>query len=72
MQQGNRLFVGKSPTTAVRLSIPELESRAHGQWRWLVERPHPWRRQLWVKERKVLASGTGLRILVDEDSQARS
>src|SRR5438445_560519 len=38
VQQGNRLFVGKSPATAVRLAIPELEARAHGQWRWLVER----------------------------------
>ena len=60
VSQGNRLFVGKSPTTAVRLVIPELESRAHGQWRWLVERPHPWRRQLWVKGRKLLASAVWL------------
>ena len=60
VQQGNRLFVGKSPTTAVRLAIPELEARVHGQWRWLVERPHPWRRQLWVKGRKLLASAVWL------------
>lgn len=56
VQQGNKLFVGKSPAIAVRLAIPELEARAHGQWRWLLERPHPWRRQLWVKGRKLLAS----------------
>ena len=60
VRQGNRLFVGKTPTTAVRLAIPELEARAVGQWRWLVERPHPWRRQLWVKGRKLLASAVWL------------
>lgn len=59
-RQGNRLFVGKSPATAVRLAIPELEVRAHGQWRWLVERPHAWRRQLWVKGRRLLASAVWL------------
>lgn len=65
VQQGNRLFVGKSPTTAVRLAIPELEARARGQWRWLVERPHPWRRQLWVKGRKLLASAVWLDALTN-------
>jgi hypothetical protein len=65
VHQGNRLFVGKSLTTAVRLAIPEIEARAHGQWRWLVERPHPWRRQLWVKGRKLLASAVWLDALTN-------
>ncbi len=68
VQQGNRLFVGKSPTTAVRLAIPELEGRARGQWRWLVERPHPWRRQLWVKGRKLLAAAVWLDALTNDMS----
>lgn len=65
LQQGNRLFVGKSPATAVRLAIPELEARAHSHWRWLVDRPHPWRRQLWVKGRKLLASAVWLDALTN-------
>lgn len=65
VQQGNRLFIGKNAATAVRLAIPELEARAHGQWRWLVERPHPWRRQLWVKGRKLLASAVWLDALTN-------
>ena len=65
VSQGNRLFVGKSLATAIRLAIPELEARAHGQWRWLVERPHPWRRQLWVKGRKLLASAVWLDALTN-------
>jgi hypothetical protein len=44
------------------LAIPELETRAHGQWRWLAERPHPWRRQLWVKGCNPLASALWLEI----------
>lgn len=60
VQQGNRLFVGKNANTAIRLAIPELEGRARGQWRWLVDRPHPWRRQLWIKGRKLLASAVWL------------
>jgi hypothetical protein len=65
VSQGNRLFVGKSPATAIRLAIPELEARAHGHWRWLLERPHPWRRQLWVKGRKLLASAVWLDALTN-------
>jgi len=65
VSQGNRLFVGKSASTAVRLVIPELEARANGQWRWLVERPHPWRRQLWVKGRKLWASAVWLDALTN-------
>ncbi len=65
VSHGNRLFIGKSPTTAIRLAIPELDARALGTWRWLVERPHPWRRQLWVKGRKLLASAVWLDALTN-------
>jgi hypothetical protein len=52
---GKHLYVGERSDTAERLILPELES-LEGGWRWLVARPHPWRRQLWVKGRKLLAS----------------
>jgi hypothetical protein len=68
VSHGNRLFVGKSLPTAVRLAIPELEARALGTWRWLLERPHPWRRQLWVKGRKLLASAVWLDALTNSMS----
>jgi hypothetical protein len=45
--------------------IPELEARAVGTWHWLLERPHPWRRQLWVKGRKLLASAVWLDALTN-------
>ena len=39
-----------------RLLIPDLEPVGTGQWQYLVERPHAWRRQLYIKGRKLLAS----------------
>ena len=39
-----------------RLVIPELEPAAETGWQFLTERPHVWRRQLWVKGRKLPAS----------------
>lgn len=62
---GNRLFVGKTQTAAMRFVIPELEGRAEPEWQWLVERPHPWRRQLWIKGRKLLASSVWLDALTN-------
>ena len=59
-RQGNHLFVGRSPQQATRLAIPELEANLPPAWQWLVERPHPWRRQLWIKGRKLQASAVWL------------
>ena len=56
VRQGNHLFVGRSAQQATRLASPELETNLPPTWQWLVERPHPWRRQLWIKGRKLLAS----------------
>jgi len=35
--------------------IPGLEEAMANKWIWLVEREHPWRRQLWIKGRNVTA-----------------
>lgn len=35
--------------------IPGLEQAMADGWTWLVERPHPWRRQLWLKGRNMTA-----------------
>jgi hypothetical protein len=66
IQHGNRLFVGRSAATATRLAIPGLDDPSSEKWRWLVERPHPWRRQLWVKGRKLLASAVWLDAITNE------
>lgn len=43
------------PDERVELVIVGLEPTA-GQWKYLIERPHPWRRQLYVKGRRLLAA----------------
>ena len=55
LADGKHLYVGERSDTAERLILPELES-VQGGWRWLVARPHPWRRQFWVKGRKLMAA----------------
>lgn len=35
--------------------LPGLEGAMTAKWKWLVEREHPWRRQLWIKGRRVAA-----------------
>lgn len=39
-----------------RLLIPELERPGPYRWRFLVQREHPWRRQMSVKGRRLLAA----------------
>lgn len=52
---GGRLYVRTASGETERLLIPEIEPPAPGQT-WLVRRAHPWRRQPWIKGRKVMAS----------------
>ena len=35
--------------------VPGLEEAMTAKWTWLVEREHPWRRQLWIKGRRITA-----------------
>ncbi len=56
-KKGNQLFIGKTKGGGlVKLAIPELEKLSAEHWSYLVGRPHPWRRQLYVKGRGLLAS----------------
>lgn len=67
MQPGSQLFL-HTPQGQVRLLIPELEPIPDARWQYLVERPHPWRRQLYIKGRKLLASTVWQDMLVNEMS----
>jgi hypothetical protein len=55
-RQGRSLYIGTFTGKLDRLIIPELEPAGYQPLRYLVERPHRWRRQLWVKGRRLLAS----------------
>src|ERR1700722_11760966 len=53
---GHRLYVAGETGTMQRLLVPELDRVCQAAGSYLVARPHPWRSQLWVKGRKLLAS----------------
>ena len=55
-RRGGRLYVHDQTGQAERLIIPELEPATEAGWQFLTARPHPWRRQLWVKGRKLPAA----------------
>ena len=55
-QQGHRLYIGTASGPVAQLLIPELEAVGANEWKYLVSRPHAWRRQLYIKGRKMLAS----------------
>lgn len=55
-REGRALMTRGPDGTVERLLIPELERPAGGGWRYLVEREHPWQRQMSVKGRRLLAA----------------
>ncbi len=60
VSEGNQLFIGRTADHSARLVIPELEGRLTPQWKWLVERPHPWKRTPTFKGRRLSASDVWL------------
>jgi len=56
LQSGQRLMLLDNQGNATRFVISDLEQGEATDWVYLCERPHPWRRQLYIKGRKLLAS----------------
>lgn len=55
-REGRTLLVRGQGGIPERLVIPELERPAVAGWRYLVERDHPWRRQMSIKGQRLLAA----------------
>lgn len=55
LKSGKKLMASDEAGNSVRIMLPDLEQRP-GEWLYLCARPHPWRKQLYVKGRKLLAS----------------
>jgi uncharacterized protein (DUF433 family) len=53
IKHGHALYLGSESGQLTRLLIPELQPAPDGEWTFLVARPHPWRRQLFVKGRRL-------------------
>jgi hypothetical protein len=54
--EGRHLMVSTPGGRPERLVIPELERPMQKGWRYLVERDHPWQRQMSFKGRRLLAA----------------
>ena len=54
-KSGRRVYLADDSGANERLLIPELERLRAGDWTYLVGRPHLWRRQLYVKGRRLSA-----------------
>jgi hypothetical protein len=55
-KRGRRVCLTDETGQTERVLIPELERLRSADWTYLVSRPHPWRRQLYVKGRRLPAS----------------
>ena len=69
---GRMLFVQSPGGSAERLVIPELERPSEGGWRYLVEREHPWQRQMSIKGKRLLAATVWRDMLANQLSAARA
>lgn len=65
LQQGYQIRL-VTPNEQIHLVVPELEPAPQSTWQYLVSRPHPWRRQFYVKGRRLLASTVWQDMLVNE------
>jgi len=54
-KRGRRVCLTDEAGQTERVVIPELERLRAGDWTYLVGRPHPWRRGLYVKGRRLSA-----------------
>lgn len=55
-REGRTLMVRSPGGNPERLIIPELERPAESGWKYLVQREHPWQRQMSVKGMRLLAA----------------
>jgi len=66
LKPGSELFL-HNQEEQIRLLIPELEAPPHQEeWQYLVSRPHPWRKQLYIKGRKLRAFSVWRDMIVNE------
>lgn len=65
--RGNKLFLGTERGTELRrLVLLELEVPNHWQWKYLIEIAHPWKRQLFIKGRKLPAAAVWTSMLTNK------
>ena len=67
VQEGKRIYTADRGGNTTRLLLPEFESASAG-WKYLTPRPHSWKRQLYVKGRRLTAANVWMDMLTNERS----
>lgn len=68
-QRGFDVYLENGEGVRERVLIPELETASTSEWQYLAPRPHPWRKQLFIKGWKLLASTVYRDMLANEMSR---
>ncbi|MBX9879394.1 MAG: hypothetical protein K2Y22_13115 [Candidatus Obscuribacterales bacterium] len=67
IQSGGQLYIqNEKKAEPVRLLLPGIGKPATNKWKYLVEIPHAWKRQLFVKGRRLPAASIWTRSLVNK------
>ena len=67
--EGKEILTRDKSGEISRLIIPELMSVRKPKWMYLVERPHAWRRQMYLKGSRLMASNVWHNMLVNNQSK---
>lgn len=71
--RAGRVLMVRSPEgRAERLVIPELERPTEGGWRYLVQRDHPWQRQMSIKGKRLLAATVWRDLVANHQTAAKA
>jgi len=67
VQEGKRIYSADRAGTETRLLLPDLEATA-ASWKYLIPRPHSWKRQLHIKGRRMTAANVWYDLLANEQT----
>ncbi len=56
IEEGKRIYTADSTGIKTRLLLPDMEAPAKEQWKYLAPRPQSWKRQLFVKGKRLTAA----------------
>ncbi len=55
-----------------KIILPDLEATGASQWTYLVERPHAWKKQLYVKGRRLTAAQVWLDLQTNQMTESEA
>ena len=70
-RRGAHIYIQTADGETQRLVLTELES-PEPEWKWLTPRAHPWRKQMWIKGRRLMAWVIWRDMLVNEMTESEA